>query len=391
MVNIKPLKVLYFSSATHIQGGAVLSMFRMAKWLKTQGDLPLVVLPRKGGINRLYEEEGIEIVVIPFLEVRRNPSLSYIIRYLFSTIRLIIILVRLINIKGIELVHVNELFYFPALIAGKIASAYTICHIRVILRRPIWAKWILAHLVTIFSDRILCVSNAVKSETVPTIAHAHTLHDPGPDGNRFRPISMEAAILARQEFGIGKDSFVVGQVSKFVPNKGHQMLIEAARLCFDQSPRLDMKFLQVGGGVSGYEKYSAAIRSSIEQYGLSSAFILTGVREDIPNLMGMCDVLVHLPMHEDPFPGVVLEAMAMAKPLVATFSGGIPEQFEHGVSGYLIAKADVHTLSDLILMLEADPARRHQVGEAARMHLVSKFNEEGFFTALRRIYSEFAN
>jgi glycosyltransferase involved in cell wall biosynthesis len=379
--------VLYFSSEVHVQGGAVQSMFRLARWLKQQGNRPLVVLPRAGDIVDWYAQEGIDVRIIPFEGMHRRRSPEYLIRYLFSTICIIVRLVALIKREQVDVVHVNEIVYFPGLIAGKIAGAKTVCHVRVILEKPGWVRRMLSWLVSRFSDRVLCVSEAVRTKMFPSgTGNVRTLYNPGPDLGRFDLRLVGEVATWRQQLAIAPDALVVGLVSKFSPLKGHLALVEAARIIKARHPGRPITYLLVGGEVAGKEDYFSQVRDSIDKYGLKDSFVLTGSRSDVPGLISACDVMVHLPLHEDPFPGVVLEAMAMEKPVVTFTSGGIPEQFENGRSGVILEQNNIEALAGTLLNLANDQAARQTMGKAARLFLNSNFSFEKFFSEMNTLY-----
>jgi len=381
--------VLYFSSPARVQSGAAQLMFRTARWLKGQGGVPIVVLPWKGDIVDWYIEEEIHVLTVPFVEMHRRRSLIYLAHYVLSTIGLIVRLVMLIKQQRVNIVHVNEIIYFPGLIAGKIAGAKTICHVRVILARPVWVRRALSWIARRFSDQILCESEAVRTWMFPSEAsNVRTLYPPGPDLDRFDPQIAGDGVSVRQQLGITPDAFVVGMVSKFVSNKGHLALVEAARAIRVRNPGMSVTYLVVGGELAGHEDYFAEVCDRIERHGLKDFFVLTGVRNDVPRLMSACDVMVHLPQHEDPCPGVVLEAMAMEKPIVAFASGGIPEQFENGKSGILLEKNNGEALVETLLTLARDEPLRLKIGKEARCFLPSRFSFEKFFSELSRIYAD---
>ena len=96
-------------------------------------------------------------------------------------------------------------------------------------------------------------------------------------------------------------------------------------------------------------------------------------------------------MCEHSFPGVVLEAMAMEKPVIAFQSGGIPEQFVDGESGYLVPKGDIDSLVERIIDLYNNPDKRHKIGKNARKHLLKNFSLDRHFREIEEIYNEYFN
>jgi len=89
------------------------------------------------------------------------------------------------------------------------------------------------------------------------------------------------------------------------------------------------------------------------------------------------DVLAHA-AHRDPFPLALLEGMALARPIVATAVGGIPEMLVDGESGFLVPPADPAALAAAIIPLLGDPAARARIGRAGHERLVRHFSLDGF-------------
>ena len=89
--------------------------------------------------------------------------------------------------------------------------------------------------------------------------------------------------------------------------------------------------------------------------------IWTGFRSDVPELLRLCDIFV-LPSVREPFGRVIIEAMATARAVVATESGGVPEIVVDGQTGLLVPPEDAQSLSGAIETLLADSQRAQQMG-----------------------------
>jgi glycosyltransferase involved in cell wall biosynthesis len=89
------------------------------------------------------------------------------------------------------------------------------------------------------------------------------------------------------------------------------------------------------------------------------------------------DVLVH-PARRDPFPLALLEGMALARPIVATAVGGIPEMLVDGTSGRLVPPDDPAALAAAVVELLGDDVRRRRIGDAALARLTGTFSQDGF-------------
>jgi glycosyltransferase involved in cell wall biosynthesis len=88
-------------------------------------------------------------------------------------------------------------------------------------------------------------------------------------------------------------------------------------------------------------------------------------------------VLVH-PALRDPFPLALLEGMALARPIVASAVGGIPEMLVDGTSGRLVPSGDSAALAAAVIELLADAPRRRRMGDAALARLTGTFSQDGF-------------
>jgi len=217
----------------------------------------------------------------------------------------------------INLIHVNVWKYYEGLLAAKWASIPAICHIRDIVTNPVLKQFIRI-ITTRFADQIICVSKATRNHMFGPNppSKVKVIYDGGPNPERFNPMIYDRE-ATRKELKIETDSFLVCLISKLVPLKGHQIFLEAAKQLIEAGYQ-NVHFLIVGGALSGHEAYAHQLQDFVFENQLSEFVTFSGIRSDIPAILNSVDVLVHVPINEDPLPGVVLEAMAMAKPVIAT-------------------------------------------------------------------------
>ena len=102
--------------------------------------------------------------------------------------------------------------------------------------------------------------------------------------------------------------------------------------------------------------------------------------------MAAADVITHCATHPDPFPGVVLQGMALGKAVIASDLGGAREQIEDGVSGALVPPGDPSALAEVICSLLKDPDERASLGQAAARRVTSDFTSESFYRQLSHVY-----
>ena len=129
------------------------------------------------------------------------------------------------------------------------------------------------------------------------------------------------------------------------------------------------------------------LKAQAGRLGLESQVHFTGWRDDIPDVLALGDVFV-LPSEREGFGRVLVEAMAMAKAVVATTAGGIPEIVVDGETGLLVPAAAPAPLADAVRALLDDPARAARLGAAGRARAASMFSLAAHVAAVERVYAE---
>ena len=106
---------------------------------------------------------------------------------------------------------------------------------------------------------------------------------------------------------------------------------------------------------------------------------------DVARHLRLCDVVL-LPSVWDGLPNALLEAMACARPVLASDSGGIPEVIEHGVSGLMLRRDSLHRLGEAVLeLLDQGPDFASKLGAAARQRVLTRFHPEIERERLRKV------
>jgi glycosyltransferase involved in cell wall biosynthesis len=175
-----------------------------------------------------------------------------------------------------------------------------------------------------------------------------------------------AAVRAALE--IPPQALVIGAVGRLVWQKGHVYLLQAAgRLAGEFS---EARFLLVGGG-----EEEGPLRAQARELGIQDRVVFTGYQQDIPGLLAAMDIVV-IPSRKENMPQVLLEAMAMARPVVSTATIGVREVLEDTVSGFVVPTGDVEALADRMRMLAASPQLRETMGERARKRILEGFTRD---------------
>jgi glycosyltransferase involved in cell wall biosynthesis len=204
----------------------------------------------------------------------------------------------------------------------------------------------------------------------------------GFDLQPFLSATNDAAVRAR--FGFTQSDFVVVKLARLARLKGHDDLFAAAPAVISRHP--NTKFLLIGDGPlrSQFEARVAAL-------GLQRHFAFTGlVRPDeVPSLLGIGDVLVHLSRREG-LPRALPQALAAGKPVVACACDGAPEVCVDGKTGFLIKPDDPKSVIARLTELADDPALRARLGENGREFVRNRFGAVQMVDAIYDLYLSLA-
>jgi glycosyltransferase involved in cell wall biosynthesis len=195
-------------------------------------------------------------------------------------------------------------------------------------------------------DRIISSGNAIREVLIGAgVDPAKIIAIPaGVDTAQFHPAVPGTTV--RGELGIHAP--VIGTVAMFRHSKGHHVLLQAMPKILADDP--EVVFLWVGDGVG-----RTALQQEVVQAGMQAKVHMAGFREDVPACLAAMDVFVLPSLRSDGVPQVILQALAMRKPVVASAVGGIPEVIEHERTGLLVPPNDPQALADAILRLRRDP------------------------------------
>lgn len=197
---------------------------------------------------------------------------------------------------------------------------------------------------------------------------------PGVDLDRFRPLSPSERSEARRDLGLPIDGPLVVSVSRLVPRKGMDVLVDAAVLL-----RADLPDLTVA--IAGRGRDSDRLAGRIAEHG-APVRLLGGVADaDLPRLVGAADVFAMLcrnrwlGLEQEGFGIVFLEAAAAGVPQVAGASGGAGEAVADGVTGLVVRRpTDVRSIAAALARLLGDRKLRTQMGAASRRRAEASFD-----------------
>jgi len=346
----RPLKILHVASHNEIRAGGSVQMMRLALGLKELGhDVHCAfnirssdTTPGLGTFGPL-REAGIPITSFPMQRLRKyigmwrfkkfaaEQKFDVIHCHRFRALNFVCKTTRGLRIPAL-LGDKKNSFAIPESWAKLYGSPQVDC----IVVNAQLIKRMFADTGRVAPDKVEIIYNGVDLDTF----------HPGVDGN-----------AVRQEFGIGPTTPVLGMVANFAGKKSHDILFEAALKVIEKFPQA--RFLIVGGGDS--QRY----QKELTRHGFGANFIFTGFRSDIPQIVAALDVSVITSSRGEGLTGSVVEAMAMAKPVVSTAVAGNPEFVHDRQTGMLVEPGNMQAMADAMLYLIENPDEAAAMGRRA--------------------------
>ncbi len=183
----------------------------------------------------------------------------------------------------------------------------------------------------------------------------------------------------RKEFNIKEDEVLVGFIARMTSQKDPFTLLKAiARIPADSK----IKFLIIGDGDS-----KEAVLKMADELKINSRVIFEKFRQDIPDVLHGIDIFC-LPSLWEGLPIALLEAMAMAKAVVATAIDGTKEVIVHEKNGLLVPVMNPDELANALIRLANDKALREQLSKEARLTVEKDYNVERMTREVEKIYDE---
>lgn len=340
--------ILYLNNAVAIGGGernllALLQILDKAKWR------PIVTCPHDGAFPSELKAMGIQVEWVKLPDCRK---LKDVFRGVLAWFQLD----QIVRRERVAMIHANSPPWFP--VGCLVAKKHRIPSVVSIQGRlaPRRVRQFLLHR----ADLLFTVADSlrlfVEGAGVPA-GRTRTIYSTV-DTDRYVPCPDTGEI--RRRFGIATGDPIIGCVANVAHYKGHDILIQAFAKLSQIIPTGHL--LLVGRDNS---EYGTAMKRLVQELGLSNRIHFTGFQPDVRPYFGAIDIVV-LPSREEGAPVALLEAMAMAKPLIASAVDGTPEIIEDGITGILVPSEDSDAVVTAVTNLIKDPGSLRSMGEAGR-------------------------
>ena len=386
-----PIHTILFVHSSNEMYGADLILLQLVELLPADQFRAVVVLPTdvsyKGLLSQALAERNIETIHLKLAVLRRKyftpfGFLIYLWRFCLSVIMLIYLIYR----KDVSIVHSNTAAVIPGAVAAWLTCKPHVWHIHEIIVQPKILSRFIAWLVPRLSDQIVAVSEATKKylclANSKNQLKTKVIYN-GIDLNRFESDLTEQNII-RQEWKIRQNELVVGMIGRISHWKGQHYFLQVAQAVLRDQPLV--RFVLIGGVFPGQEHLVNELEMLADQLRIRQSIVFGGFRQDIPAVLNAFDIFVLPSILPDPFPTVVLEAMAAKLPIVANAHGGSVEMIEQDVTGFLVEPNSINDMANAIKDLLSSEEHRRNMGQHGRLRLEQHFSLDAFLTKWLTLY-----
>ena len=348
------MKIVHLVIGGEVAGGQIVAL-RLARAARERGHDVSFVSPSSGAFVELAQGEGFPVDVVPLGGALDVPSLLRLRRAL----------------RGADVLHTHTHFSLNVLgrIAGRLARVRVVAHMHIEnafrAGRGRRAQVLLDNATARLCSAIVAVSDATRESLVRQgypPGRLVTIH------NGIEPAQPAAPVRLAE-------GPIVLEVARLAEVKGQKQLIRALE-------QLDATAVFVGRDLEDGGRYEEELRRAAS----GRRVVFAGYRDDVPALLAGCDVFC-LPSTIEGLPLVVLEAMAQARPVVATTVGGTAELVVDGETGVLVPAGDTAALADALEGLLRDPERARRLGEAGRRRVAAEFDADTLAARVLALYS----
>ena len=192
----------------------------------------------------------------------------------------------------------------------------------------------------------------------------------GRDTRLFDP-RLHDQHVARQHYGLPRGKSIVAVLGRLDPQKGQEEFLRSLPAVLENHP--DVFYVIAGDETRGEEGFRRHLVNLSHELGIADHVRFLPFTNNVSEFMAAIDVFV-LPSYSETFGLVLIEAMAMEKPVVATSAGGVPEIVEDGRDGLLIPPRDEQALAGAIDLLLRNSSLRMALSQRARRDAIERFD-----------------
>ncbi len=281
--------------------------------------------------------------------------------------------------------HVVHLHGYGASTFGRLAAAMrrlpVVVHEHANLTDTPWFQKVADKALAPFTDIAIAVSRSTAEFTINArlipAERTRVVYLGVPLEEFSRPRTADEIASARRALNIPAGVFAIGTVTRLMPSKGNEYLVDAARQVVDALP--SARVYIVGEG-----ELQADLQARADALKLGDRLVFTGFRRDVAEALSALDLVVFPSLWEGT-PLTVLETLAMGKPIVSTDADGLLDVLTDGHDAVMVPRRDAGALAGAIVRLAGNPAERARLTANAKI-TGARYDIDLFVRKMERLY-----
>lgn len=231
----------------------------------------------------------------------------------------------------------------------------------------------------LFADKVIAISKAVKENLTETGVPEDKITVMMNGVEPLKKLDDEEKTALRAEYKISDDEKTAGMIGRLEPVKGHEYFIRAIKECNENG-------LRIKGIIAGTGGIEQELKQLVKDLGIEDKIIFTGFLTDVAPVVNILDVFVNASYGTEASSLAMLEAMSLAKPVVATNYGGNPYQVKNGKTGLLVPIKDNDYMSDAIIRILNDPDIYAAYSAAAEEDYLAHYTAAHMARNIEKVY-----
>ena len=371
------MKNILFINHSIRDGGPGRSLYYLLKHFDYEEFNVSTLIPEKKVFSKNIEKDNLkvnQIVNNNFPENLKRQNFQFqgkkfsilpldIIINLFRLIYLLFDFKKELVRNKIDVIYCNgTLAKFFGATLGSIYSIKVVWHVRNYQKNIF-----LFYLINFFSTfnsvkKIICVSKSTMSQF--KIKEKCKVINNGIDTEEFNPTTVLREL--REKFNISKEKIIIGTAGRVVPRKNFEHFVQVGiDVC--KKYKKDCLFVLVGDTPYYFgQNLMTKLKAMVKKENLEDKFIFTGYTDKVEAYISDFDIFFIPSMYEDPFPRVVIESMALGKPVLGYNIGGIGEAIDNKVNGYSFNLDDSSVIGSILELIEDEELRLKMSFEARK-------------------------
>ena len=360
------MNILMLTPKLDIEGAEKMMLYTTRGLIKDGHQV--YIAGEKGSMEKYFEAAGARVYDYPLNQDSKKIAKS---------VKLIFDLRRLCKMTDIDIICCHHRWpVFLALYASKTLKLPLVyhCHSR-IEGKGVFSVW---------GDRTIAVSHDLEDYLVKNFGRKReaikVIYNGVPELRAGEKMIGKVKDELEQNFNIDFRFPIVGTVGKLIGDKGLEYFIQS--IPFILKKRAGVQFLIIGEGERKGDLMKLAREMKVSQ---NTFFI--GEKDDIVPYLELMNIFVLSSLSEG-MPVSILEALSLARPVVATRVGGVPELIEDGVNGLLIESQSPPALASAVTLLLDDKALANRLGLKGREVVRNQFTVERMVKEVEKVFLE---